>query len=66
MIFSSNRIATLLHVDLGEHDQSEAKAANETTDAEKFHSYRDVRTVGWHIRRDVVAQRCKLFVYSNR
>ncbi|KAK4703476.1 hypothetical protein P7C70_g2742, partial [Phenoliferia sp. Uapishka_3] len=57
-------IAALLHVHLGIDDENETiskqvktRRAKERTDAESFHSFKDVRTVKWHARRDEVGQK---------
>lgn len=55
------RIANLLHIHLGVDDQADStkERTSEKTAAERFHSYRDVHTAGWHYRRDEVAQMCE-------
>ncbi len=64
-------IADLLHVHLGELDTSpevtvgnratgagsNKKAQADRTDAEQFHSYKDVKTTQWFERRDGIAQK---------
>jgi hypothetical protein len=67
LVSSRNRIASLLHVHLGVDDDGEGRGAKERikeqTDAEKFHSFRDVHTSAWHARRNQVAQTCAYHVF---
>lgn len=62
----------MLHVHLGIDDETEGRGreikarSKERTSAEEFHSFRDVRTAGWHRRRDGVAQKfLDLFARQN-
>ncbi|KAI8447819.1 hypothetical protein BY996DRAFT_4592428 [Phakopsora pachyrhizi] len=55
-------IARLLHIHLGVDDDGEApkevlkSVTKQQTAAEQFHSFREIRSVAWHNRRDEVAQ----------
>lgn len=57
-----HRIASLLRIHLGidddaEGDRDTAKAREkQQTAAERFHSFREMRSAAWHQRRDQVAQ----------